>query len=257
MAAFDLFGLKKGLSPADASHDAPAPRPGLSRKAWLGLAAADALLVLGCAVVVGMRVKGHLTAPPPPPPSPPRRAGGKAGPKPPEAKAPEPKPEAKKTEPEAKPEPPKHEAKPEPKKPEPPKHEPKKREKPLTKEEPKGPVGSPAVNAEPLPKHEAAPTGTAPLKPSLAPSKHEGKKRLTRPVPFTHEDSKAKEVYLVGPFLVRTGGRKTLFKDSKGVWQTTIYLNIGQTYKYRFEVVSESGTKRLTPAQKVEVLDGD
>ncbi len=263
MAAFDLFGLKKGLPPPEEpSHAAPSARPGLGRKAWMGLAVADGLLVLGCLAFLAVRVKGHMAAPPLPPPAPPRHLA--KGAKPPEAKPAEPpKPEAKKAEepkpePKAeakKPEPPKHEAK----KPEPPKHE----KKPSSKEEAKGPVGSPAVNAEPLPQRKAEPAGAAPkAEPAKAeaPKKAEapsGKKRLTRPVPFTHEDSKAKEVYLVGPFLVRTGGRKTLFKDSKGVWQTTIYLNIGQTYKYRFEVVSESGSKKLTPAQKVEVLDGD
>ncbi len=262
MAAFDLFGLKKELPPAaDSPVAAPGPKPPMSRKAWMRLAAADAALALACGVLLVMRVKGHHSAPLPPP-NPPKRAG-KNTPKPPETKPAEPKAEAKpeskpepKPEPEAKkPEPPKHEAK----KPEPPKHEAKKPSTP--KEEPKGPVGSPAVNAEPLPARKPvpagaspapAPAGTTPAKPKAS-----GKKRLTRPVPFTHDDSAAKEVYLVGPFLVRTGGRKTLFKDSKGVWQTTIYLNIGQAYKYRFEVVSESGSKKLTPAQTVEVLDGD
>lgn len=239
MKGFDLFGLKK-----DAPADGPAPAPGpakapLSPKFWKGAAAADGLLLVACLGLVGFRVQGHLAGPvvvEPQRPAPVKKAEPKPEPK---AEAPK-EPEAKK--PEAKPE-----AKPEPKKPEP-KPEPKAEAK-------KPPLGSPAVHAAPPPKREPAPVGAkpaaAPPPPSFAP-----KKAATRPVPFSYEEEGAKEVYLVGPFLVRSGGRKTMFKDSRGVWQTTVYLNIGQTYKYRFEVVGAGG-KKLTPARSVEVLEAE
>lgn len=228
MAGFDLFGLKKG---AAAEGAAPTAAP-LPAKAWKGLAAADAVLLLACVGLLAVRVKGHLSAPPLPPPKPP--AVKKAAPKPPEPKAeapkPEPTPEAKKPEP-----------KPEP--------------KPAPKEaDKKAPLGSPAIHAAPAPKRAPAPVGASPASPP--PPSFAAKKAATRPVPFTYEESGAKEVYLVGPFLVRSGGRKTMFKDSRGAWQTTVYLNIGQTYKYRFEVVGENG-KKLTPSRSVEVLEAD
>lgn len=266
MAGFDLFGLKKGSSseepapgPADASPPA-APRT-LPAKTWKGLAAADAAVLLACLCLLAVRVRGHLSAPPPPPARP--LPAKKAEPRPePKAEAPkaDPAPETKR--PEAKPEP-----KPEAKKPEPKKAEPKKAEAKKPEPEPKAaakngdkkvPLGSPAVHAAPAPRREPTPVGAAPAAlppPSMAP-KAKKEKSATRPVPFSHEDDGAKEVYLVGPFLVRSGGRKTMFKDSRGVWQTTVYLNIGQAYKYRFEVVGESG-KKLTPARSVEVLEAE
>lgn len=239
MAGFDLFGLKKGPAPEGAPPTtARAPLPA---KAWKGLAAADAVLLVACLGLLAVRVKGHLSAPPPPPPKPP--AAKKAEPKPePKVEAPkpaEPAPEAKKPEP-----------KPEPKKP-----EPKPEPKPTAKEaDKKAPLGSPAIHAAPAPKRAPAPVGTSPAAPP--PPSFAEKKAATRPVPFSYEEDGAKEVYLVGPFLVRSGGRKTMFKDSRGAWRTTVYLNIGQTYKYRFEVVGENG-KKLTPPRSVEVLEAD
>lgn len=230
MAGFDLFGLKK-----DASQDSPASGGGLlPPKAWKGLAAADALVLVACLTLLAVRVRGHLSAPPLPPAKPaPGRKAEPPKPEPAEAKKPEPKPEAKV---EAK--------KPEPKKPE--------AKVPSKEAEKKPPLGSPAVHAAPTPKRDPAPVGaTPPPTPSFAP-----KKNGTRPVPFSYEEGGAKEVYLVGPFLVRSGGRKTMFKDSRGVWQTTVYLNIGQNYKYRFEVVGEGG-KKLTAPRSVEVLEAD
>lgn len=235
MKGFDLFGLKKD-SPADGPAPAPAAaRPPLPPKFWKGAAAADGVLLAACLGLVGFRVQGHLAGPAvvaPPRPAPVKKAEPK----------PEPKPEAPK-EPEAK--------KPEPKKPEP-KPEAKPEPKPDSK---KPPLGSPAVHAAPAPKREPAPVGAKPAAAPPPPS-FAAKKAATRPVPFSYEEDGAKEVYLVGPFLVRSGGRKTMFKDSRGVWQTTVYLNIGQTYKYRFEVVGASG-KKLTPARSVEVLEAE
>lgn len=223
MPGFDLFGLKKG-----ASQDGPASGgASLPPKAWKGLAAADAVVLLACLTLLAVRVRGHLSAPPlpPPKPAPARKAEPpKPAPAAPEAKKPEPKPEPKKPEVKA----------------------------PVKEAEKKPPLGSPTVHAAPTPKRDPAPVGaTPPPTPSFAP-----KKAATRPVPFSYEEGGAKEVYLVGPFLVRSGGRKTMFKDSRGVWQTTVYLNIGQNYKYRFEVVGEGG-KKLTPARNVEVLEAD
>ena len=97
-----------------------------------------------------------------------------------------------------------------------------------------------------------APEAKAPEK--KAPAAKPAGKPATRPVPFTYTGNGAKEVALVGPFLVRTGGRKQMFKNSKGAWQLTIYLNIGESYKYRFEVTDSQGRKKLTPAETVEVL---
>ena len=243
MAGFDLFGLKKGPGTEGA---APAvARPHLPAKAWKGLAAADAVLLVVCLGLLSVRVKSHLRAPPLPPPKPP--AAKKAEPKPePKAEAPKPEPAAEAKKPEPKPEAKRPDPKPEAKKAEP---------KPAPKEaDKKAPLGSPAIHAAPAPKRAPAPVGTAPAAPP--PPSFAAKKAATRPVPFTYEESGAKEVYLVGPFLVRSGGRKTMFKDSRGAWQTTVYLNIGQTYKYRFEVVGESG-KKLTPSRNVEVLEAD
>lgn len=243
MAPFDLFGLKKGApAPAAASTAAVvSPSPTL----WKRAAMADAALLAACLGLAGWRASAHLSTPPAPAPVP-HKAPAKA----PEAEKPAPKKEEA--------------AKPDAKKEEAPKAEPKKPEPKAEakKEEPKKvPLGSPAIHAAPAPRRDPAPIGPAkapaPAKAEAAPAAEAGKKKAaTRPVPFSHEDSDAREVYLVGPFLVRSGGRKSLFKDSKGVWQTTVYLNIGQTYKYRFEVVGEKG-KRLTAPQKVEVLDAD
>lgn len=239
MAGFDLFGLKKGAGTEGAAPTAA--RAPLPAKAWKGLAAADAVLLVACLGLLAVRVKGHLSAPPLPPPKPP--AVKKAEPKPaPKAETPKPEPAPEAKKPEPKPEPKKPEPKPEAKKP-----EPKEADK-------KAPLGSPAIHAAPAPKRAPVPVGTSPTPPP--PPSFAAKKAATRPVPFTYEESGAKEVYLVGPFLVRSGGRKTMFKDSRGAWQTTVYLNIGQTYKYRFEVVGENG-KKLTPSRSVEVLEAD
>lgn len=234
MAGFDLFGLKKGAATED-----PAPQAGrapLTAKAWKGLAAADAAVLVACLGLLAVRVKGHLSAPPPPNKP---AAAKKAEPKPAAPKPVAPKAEAPKPEP-----------KPEAKKP-----EPKPELKAAPKEaERKAPLGSPAIHAAPAPKRAPAPVGATPAAPP--PPSFAEKKAATRPVPFTYEEDGAKEVYLVGPFLVRSGGRKSMFKDSRGSWRTTVYLNIGQTYKYRFEVVGESG-KKLTPSRSVEVLEAD
>lgn len=236
MTAFDFLGLKKDLAPAP-ERPAPglpesAPKgSGLSPKAWVGLAAADLLLAAACGTVLFMRLGAH--------PEPQAKAV---------AAKPAPKAAEKPVEPAKPAEPPKP-AEPAPK-PEPAKAAPAKAPEPAktAKAEPsKVPLGSPSVHAAPPPQRQATPKGAGP--------EAAAKKSQTRPVPFSHTDADAKEVNLMGPFLVRSGGRKMMFKDSKGVWTTTVYLNVGQTYKYRFEVAGPKG-KRLTPYEKVEVLDG-
>lgn len=232
MATFDFLGLKKGLP-----LEEPGPGPqasGPSRRIWVIVAAADALLALACTALLVVRVTGHFSVPAKPLPPPAVKA----------AAVPKPKAEAPKEEP-VKTEPPKVEApKAEAKKPEPEKAAPA-----------RTPLGRPSVLATPPPARTTAPKPAAPKTPEKA-AAASTEKTKTRPVPFSHADPDAKEVYLMGPFLVRSGGRKMMFKDSKGLWAATVYLNIGQTYKYRFEVVADKG-KRMTPSQTVEVLPGD
>ncbi|MBI5597432.1 MAG: hypothetical protein HY928_15190 [Elusimicrobia bacterium] len=237
MATFDFLGLKKDLAPASERppSGAPAPaKPGLSAKAWVALAAADLLAAAACGAFLYMRVGAQPELPAKPIAA---KPAPKAAERPPEP--------AKPAEPAPKPEPPKAA---------PAKAEPAK----AAKAEPsKVPLGSPSVHAAPPPQRQATPKGADAPKPA-APAKaaSAARKSQTRPVPFSHTDPDAQEVSLMGPFLVRSGGRKTMFKDSKGVWTTTVYLNVGQSYKYRFEVAGPKG-KKLTPTQKVEVLDGD
>ncbi|MBI3298307.1 MAG: hypothetical protein HYZ75_09100 [Elusimicrobia bacterium] len=238
MAAFDFLGLKKGLSNEEPPASRPEPKVSTHTDVWKKLVAADVLLALACAGILGWRVVSHLTADPVIPP--PTRHEAK-------------KPPPKAAEP-AKPEPSKEEPKPEPAKAAPKTSEAalprdNARSAEVKKPEAAVPLGRPSVLAAPPPQRTAAPKLSGATKASEA-------KRQTRPVPFTHAFPAAKEVYLIGPFLVRSGGRKMMFKDSKGVWATTVYLNIGQTYKYRFEVVEEKG-KHLSASQTVEVLPGD
>ena len=230
MPTFDFLGLKKDLAPEPEGAAAAQPKTrALSPKAWVALAAADLVVALLCGAFLYMRVGAALEAPVPAP----RPVVAKPAPKAPEKPA----------EPAKAPEAPK---KPETAKAETPKAEPVK----AAPEPSKVPLGSPSVHATPPPPRQAAPKAAA-----AAPSAP-AKKAQTRPVPFSLNESDAKEVALVGPFLVRSGGRKMMFKDSKGVWTTTVYLVVGQTYKYRFEVSGPKG-KKLTPYQKVEVLDGE
>jgi len=109
----------------------------------------------------------------------------------------------------------------------------------------------PAAEPESKPKPKPAPKAKAePEKPAVS----EKKKRKTRPVPFTYVDPSAREVALLGAFLVRQNGRKSMFKDSKGTWQTTVYLNTGVNYRYKFEVVDKNGRKSITPTESVDVV---
>ena len=55
-------------------------------------------------------------------------------------------------------------------------------------------------------------------------------------------------------FLVRSGGRKPMFRDRTDAWQTTIYLKVGYTYQYRFEIIDKNGQRRKTPKSSVDVF---
>ncbi|HVE12862.1 MAG TPA: hypothetical protein VNI01_05670 [Elusimicrobiota bacterium] len=128
----------------------------------------------------------------------------------------------------------------------------------------KSPVGSPAVNAPEVPAHRATPdaetapaaprAGAAPAAPraGAAPEKP-AKKPGVKPVDFTYNDPSAKEVDLSGAFLVRSGGKKRMTKNSEGVWELTIYLNGATTYGYRFIVTGADGKRVTTPKQSLEV----
>ncbi|MEE8425587.1 MAG: hypothetical protein V3S11_07140 [Elusimicrobiota bacterium] len=239
MALFDLFGIAKtgGSGPEKKRRVPPpveigAPRsPKPRRRMWAALIAVDSALILACVGMLGARVFTHWTASQ----AAPQRAV-KAAPPAPVKKAP-PSAPAKKA------------AAPAKKAPEPPK----------AAAVPKGPLGSPAVHAPDLPKRSAAPAapGTpSKAKPEPKPESAAAPKKVrsTKPISFDYVNPDAKEVHLIGMFLVRTGGKKPMFKDSQGAWQTTVYLRIGQTYRYRFEVTAAQGGKKLTSVKTIDVF---
>lgn len=121
---------------------------------------------------------------------------------------------------------------------------------------PKGPAGSPAMHASALPKHAAAePMAAAPKseKPAQKPEAQPpaaapGARPRARPVEFTIKAPTAKEVFLRGPFLVRSGGRQPMAKDSDGVWRLSISLLPGE-YKYSFII---DGKRTPNEARLVE-----
>ena len=190
---------------------------------WAIFLAINSVLLIGSVGLLAARVFHHLTAP----------AVVTA-----QAPKPKPKPKAveKKVEPEVKKEaPPKKEA-PKP--------------KAVKKEEPKKPLPKPslALKTAPVRKTPAPQSSSAEIKPIKS-----AKKRVTRPVSFKHRAVDAKQVDLLGMFLVRTQGRKRMFKDSKGVWRSTVYLKTGQTYDFKFEVIDAKGRKRTGSTQRVTV----
>ncbi|MBI4423238.1 MAG: hypothetical protein HY554_05905, partial [Elusimicrobia bacterium] len=142
------------------------------------------------------------------------------------------------------PEPPKSEAKAEPK----PAPAPK-AEAPAPKDRP---TGSPSVHATPLPQRRAEPVGAGEEKPRAsakagAAAAPESKPRALS-VEFSHSDSSAREVFLKGPFLVRSGGKKAMARDATGVWRLSISLLPGD-YRYSFIV---DGKRTATQTMKVE-----
>jgi outer membrane biosynthesis protein TonB len=218
--------LSEDASPAALQEEPPKPSAGPKHYArMLGL---NTLVLLISVGLVAARVYRHLTAAPAPvqtaqAPAP-KKAPPKKAEKKPEPKKEAPKPAAKKPAP-----------KPAPAKP---------------AAAPKKPLPKPSLAASPAPKREA-PTpqaGSAEVK-----KIKDAKKRTTAPVSFKHKDPGAKQVELLGMFLVRTQGRKKMFKDSKGVWRSTVYLKTGQTYDFKFEIVDAKGRKKTTSKQTVTV----
>lgn len=243
MPDLDLFGLNEDPNADDprgsAGPEEPEPAQLPARGfPWRALAAADLLLIIVCAAFLAQRLHARreslsarsvASAPaasaPAQAPKPPAPAAPKEAPKPPPA---EKEPEAPKPEPSP--------------------------AAPAGEE--RGPIGSPSVHAPELPDRSASARpapGQAPASPRDAAEPAEPA-RTTRPVTFTHSAPEAKEVYLVGPFLVRTDGRKAMTRDSRGAWRATVYLNIGYSYRYRFEVVDPQGRRSLTPNRSMDVF---
>ena len=238
MGFFDRFHKKKieesaqeedgGIGPlesvdtpdAGGVDDAPVPAQARTPKQWARLLALNSLVLVCSVGLLASRVYTHLTAPVVI-----------------AAKTPTPKPE------------PKQEKQPEPKAEEPKREEPKKEApKPKPKPKPKKPLPKPSLASAPVRATPEPQTGSAEIKPIK-----NSKKRVTRPVSFKHEASSAKQVDLLGMFLVRTQGRKQMFKDSKGIWRSTVYLKTGQTYDFKFEIVDSKGRKRTSATQSVTV----
>ncbi len=192
---------------------------------WAILLAINTFILVGSVGLLGARIIHHFTAP---------EVVTVAKP------VPKPKPVPKKAAEAPKKEEPKKEAA----KKDPPQKAPPKKAAPIK------PLPKPSLAAA------AAPTRKTPAPQSesaeVKPSKSE-KKRVTAAVSFKHDDPTAKEVALMGMFLVRSQGRKRMFKDSKGVWRSTVYLKTGQTYDYKFEIIDSKSRKRTTSIRRVTV----
>jgi hypothetical protein len=118
---------------------------------------------------------------------------------------------------------------------------------------PKPLVEAPSQTVAPVPPPEPPKAEKVMDTPVPAPSQKVPARLTTKAVDFTYIDPYAEQVSLLGAFLVRSGGRETLSKDSQGAWQTTVYLRTGATYHYRFEVIGRDGKKILTPKKLVDV----
>lgn len=229
----DLFGIGKGKTPDEAppaaeaaSADAPAAAPRGSHRLWAFLLVLDSVFVVVFAGAVAAKVYQHWRAPAAAAAS--RRRPAKEAPKPPEpvaaapvastapaAPAPAPAPEQPK---EAAKEPaktePTHQGGMRPPKPSLLTDAPKPRETPKL-------AGPGAASAKPAPTPAASSTA--------------GEVRpRAKPIPFRVRATTAKQVELVGAFIVR-GGRKAMEKGADGVWEAEIYLHPGQ-YRYFFSV---------------------
>ena len=212
-----FFGKKTAGAVTNAAPKASAtPDAGPSRKVWGVLLVLSIVMVFIFGGAVAGLVYMRMSTPPlaSVPSRPPKKKGAAAAadaPKPDLPKAEPPKAEAPKPE--------------EPKKPE--------------AKAPDRPTGSPAVHAAALPKHSADPiSSTAKTEkpaPPPAAAKPAGGKVRAMAVEFSHKAPSAKEVLLRGPFLVRTGGKQAMVKDSEGVWKLSLSLLPGG-YKYSFMV---------------------
>lgn len=223
----DLFGLKKQQEPQENPPEPqPDPAPRGSHKLWAFLLVLDSVFVIVFAGALAAKIYQHWQAPPPVVVAPRKRpvkapeapvASTAAAPAP--APAPEPvkPPEPAKPAPAA--------AKPAPDAPRPPKPS-MLAEAPRNRETPK-----PADAGG-----KAAPAPAAPAAPAA-----DGKVKALR-TEFKLHAPKAKNVELVGAFIVR-GGRKDMIRQDDGSWTVTLYLNPG-TYRYFFSVDKK---KQLDP----------
>ena len=130
---------------------------------------------------------------------------------------------------------------------------------------PKGPKPAPAETPKPQPKEtapaqpeapKAAPAPApkaAPKTPPPAPVKEAVKPSTTKKVEFSHSDRAAKQVILLGPFLVRSKGRMPMIRFSDGEWRLTVTLIGGTTYQYRVETTDARGKRRITKKQSIYV----
>lgn len=238
----DLFGLGKNQEPQEPAKDAPAPEaasaapaegaaaesavPRGSHKLWAFLLVLDSVFVIVFAGAVAAKVYQHWKAPavvlnPPRP----RKAKPVDAPAPSTAAAAAPEPA---------------------KAPEPPKPEPPKAPEPKPAAEAPRPP-KPSMLAE-APKHRETPKladaggkpAAAPAKPA-APPPADGKVKALK-TEFKLHAPKAKNVELVGAFIVR-GGRKEMARQDDGTWTVTLYLNPG-SYRYFFSVDKK---KQLDP----------
>ena len=223
----DLFGIGKGKPPDEApsaaqapSAEAPAAPPRGSHRLWAFLLVLDSVFVVVFAGAVAAKVYQHWRAPVVAAST--RRRPAKETPKPVEpvvaapaastasapAPAPAPAPAAA---------------------PEPVKAEPASGMRP-----PKPSLLTDAPKPRETPK--LAGPGAAPAKPVAAsPSTPSSEARpRAKPIPFRVRATTAKQVELVGAFIVR-GGRKAMEKGDGGVWEAEIYLHPGQ-YRYFFAV---------------------
>lgn len=99
------------------------------------------------------------------------------------------------------------------------------------------PIGSKESKALPKAEPKAAASGDAeaPKAEPKAQAKPIPSGQRAKLVEFSHKAPDAKEVFLKGPFLVRTGGRKEMAKSGDGTWTLSISLLPG-LYKYSFIV---------------------
>jgi hypothetical protein len=219
--AFDPFGVKNEPPRETGTADTVPLRPahGGSRTLWGGLLAVIGLVLLLCAGGLYARIR-HLSQPPLVVARTPAKPAAAA----PEAKTPAKEESPQETKPAA----------------------------PETKKEPAKTSKTPAAKeaAKPAP---PAPKAAAPAAEPANGASARPAGGVSKPVDFSYADAGAKEVYLLGPFLVRTNGRKPMFKDSSGEWRLTVYLKSGSPYAYRFEAIDAHGKRHLTKKQTVEV----
>ncbi|PIR17055.1 MAG: hypothetical protein COV48_09050 [Elusimicrobia bacterium CG11_big_fil_rev_8_21_14_0_20_64_6] len=224
----DLFGLGKKQDPQEPEHGpetASAPEPGTeasaprgSHKLWAFLLVLDSLFVIVFAGAVAAKVYQHWKAPEiARAPAPRRRPAPKPAPAEP-APAPEPA-----------------------KAPEPPKPAPAAAEPKPAADAPRPP--KPSMLAEAPKRRETPKLADAGGKSAAAAPAAPGEKVKATRVDFKIHAPKAKDVELVGAFIVR-GGRKSMARLDDGTWTITLYLNPGTTYRYFFSVDKK---KKLDP----------